>query len=240
MRYLARISYDGSKFLGFQRLKNDKGVQNELERVLKILAKKEILIHGAGRTDAGVHALDQCIHFDLDISISVDKLKYVMNRLLKDSVVVNSIQVVSNDFHARYDVKEKTYEYFLLLKEKNAFLSNYAYIFYQDLDIEKMKEASHVFLGTHDFSNFVSGERENSVSTINDIQFSLEKNRLKIIVQGHSFYRYMVRNIVGALIDVGLSKITKEDLRESLEHPDIVFKTRIAPPNGLYLKKIVY
>ena len=172
MRYLARISYDGSKFLGFQRLKNGKGVQNELERVLKILAKKEILVHGAGRTDAGVHALDQCIHFDLDISISVDKLKYVMNRLLKDSVVVNSIQVVSNDFHARYDVKEKTYEYFLLLKEKNAFLSNYAYIFYQDLDIEKMKEASHVFLGTHDFSNFVSGERENSVSTINDIQFS--------------------------------------------------------------------
>ena len=155
MRYLARISYDGSKFLGFQRLKNGKGVQNELERVLKILAKKEILVHGAGRTDAGVHALDQCIHFDLDISISVDKLKYVMNRLLKDSVVVNSIQVVSNDFHARYDVKEKTYEYFLLLKEKNAFLSNYAYIFYQDLDIEKMKEASHVFLGTHDFSNFV-------------------------------------------------------------------------------------
>ena len=77
--------------------------------------------------------------------------------------------------------------------------------------------------------------RENSVSIINNIQFSLEKNRLKIIVQGHSFYRYMVRNIVGALIDVGLSKITKEDLRESLEHPDIVFKTRIAPPNGCLL-----
>ena len=92
MRYLASISYDGSHFYGFQRLNNGLGVQNELERVLSIIAKERVCVHGSGRTDRGVHAYMQCIHFDLDIDISLDKLKYVMNRLLNSYVVVNNLQ----------------------------------------------------------------------------------------------------------------------------------------------------
>ncbi len=240
MRYLARISYDGSKFLGFQRLKNGKGVQNELERVLSILAKKPVFVHGAGRTDAGVHALDQCIHFDLDIPISLDKLKYAMNRLLNSAVLVNDIQEVSDDFHARYAVKEKTYEYVIVLKEKNVFLHDYVYLLDQDLDIEKMKEASKLFLGTHNFKNFVSGDREQFISSILDIQFSLKKSCLKITFKGHSFYRYMVRSMVGALIDVGLNKVSKSQIKQAIESPNERFHVSVAPSRGLYLKKIVY
>ena len=92
MRYLARVSYDGSKFWGFQRLNNGKGVQNELERALKILVGKPILVHGAGRTDCGVHALDQCIHFDLNLDISPNKLQYVLNRLLSPYVAIEQIK----------------------------------------------------------------------------------------------------------------------------------------------------
>ena len=111
MRYLAIIKYDGSKFEGFQRLNNGKGVQNEIENVLSIIAKRKVEIKGAGRTDRKVHALGQAISFDLDMDITLSKLKYVMNRLLNPYVSVLRIQNVDDTFHARYSAKEKTYVY---------------------------------------------------------------------------------------------------------------------------------
>jgi len=109
MRYFARICYDGSKFSGFQRLNNGRGVQNELERVLSKIFNSPISVKGAGRTDAGVHALDQCIHFDLERDIPTDKLKYSMNQMLPSSISVTSLSIVDETFHARHSVKEKTY-----------------------------------------------------------------------------------------------------------------------------------
>ncbi len=240
MRVLGRISYDGSKFSGFQRLNNGLGIQNELERVLSIIAKKKIKITGAGRTDAGVHALDQCIHFDLDINFSLDKLKYALNRLLKDGIKVNSLEKVKDDFNARYDVLEKTYEYRILLKEKNPFLVNYTSIIYQNLDILKMQEASKLFLGEHDFKNFVSGERLSYIAKIDRIDIKNIGKQLIITLKGKSFYRYMVRHIVGALLDVGLGKCDESKVKEALENPGKTINFSVAIPNGLYLKKIKY
>ena len=239
MRYLARISYDGSHFEGFQRLNNGRGVQNEIEHVLSILAHHEVKIKGAGRTDRGVHALDQCIHFDLDLDISVGKLKYVLNRMLSKYIAVRELKIVSEDFHARHSVLKKTYVYKVYRGEKNPFLEDYTYSCNKNLDLDKMKECSKVFLGAHSFHNFVSGERENYDSEIFSFEIKEEKDYLIFILEAKSFYRYMVRSIVGAIMDVGCGLVSLEEVRIALLSS---FKKQfsIVPPQGLYLAKIEY
>ena len=178
MKCLARISYDGSHFEGFQRLKNGRGVQNELERVVSLIHKKEVKVKGAGRTDAGVHALDQCISFDLDVEMDLDKLKYVLNRSLSPYIAVQSLESVSEDFHARFSVKEKVYFYKIYLGEKNPFLEDYSYCFYQKLNIDKMKEASRLFVGNHDFKNLFSVQDSPKI-TENSINLHLKSIVIK-------------------------------------------------------------
>lgn len=240
MRLLARISYDGSKFLGFQRLTNKRGVQNELERVLSLIANQEITVHGAGRTDALVHALDQCVHFDFPIDMTLDKLKYVMNRLLPSYVAVHSIEKVADNFHARFMVLSKTYVYKLYLGEKNAFLDDYTYSFSKEIDLKLMKKAANLFVGAHDYRNFVSGKRDDYSSIINSIRIYKKKNIIYFELKGKSFYRYMVRSIVGALICVGTYNNSLEEITEALNNPLKKKEFMVAPPNGLYLTKIKY
>ncbi len=239
MRYLAKICYDGSKFQGFQRLNNGKGVQNELERVLSILENQKVVVKGAGRTDALVHAFHQCVHFDFTKNYSEEKLKYAMNRLLNPYVSVSSVLKVDDSFHARYSVKEKTYEYKIYVGEKNPFYASYAYFFYQPLSLEKMKECAKCFLGTHDFYNFVSGERGRTISNIHSIDIVKKQDFILVTVKGKSFYRYMVRSIVGALVDVGCGRKTSEEVKRSLDRKsDMRFS--VLPPQGLYLMNIDY
>lgn len=240
MRYLARICYDGSKFQGFQRQKDGSGVQNELERVLSKIFHSNILVKGAGRTDKGVHALDQCVHFDLDFDISTKKLQHSFNQMLPSSISVTSISVVDNQFHARYSVKEKTYVYKLYVGPKNPFVYSYAYPIFFDVNVSKMKEACKLFLGVHDFHNFVSGERENYMSRIDDFQIREEDNYILFEVRGKSFYRYMVRSLVGALLDVGRGKVDISSITLALEYPNRNTRFSVVPSEGLYLMKIEY
>ena len=239
MRYFARISYDGSHFEGFQRLKNGRGVQNEIEHVLSILAHHEVNVKGAGRTDRGVHALDQCIHFDFDLDISVSKLKYVLNRMLSKYIAVRELEVVSSDFHARHSVRKKTYVYKVYRSEKNPFLEDYTYPYYQEIDLDKMRECSMVFLGAHSFHNFVSGERDNYDSEIFAFDIKEEGDYLLFTLEAKSFYRYMVRSIVGAVMDVGSGRSDIKEVQDALAS----FSKKqfsIVPPQGLYLTKIEY
>ncbi len=240
MRYLMRISYDGSKYNGFQRLNNKETIQGWIENVLSKINGSKVLIKGAGRTDALVHAYDQCLHFDLDKEIDCDKLKYIVNKMLPLTIKVNSIEKVEDNFHARFMVKEKTYLYKIYFGEKDVFLSNYAYYLSYPLDIKLMKEACKEFIGTHDFHNFVSGYRKNYISTINDFKIYEEKNMLCFLVSGKGFYRYMVRSLVGALIMVGSKKKKIEDIHNALEYPNIKSNFMIVPGYGLYLKNIKY
>lgn len=240
MRYLARICYDGSKFHGFQRQKDGSGVQNELERVLSSFSNSFIPIKGAGRTDRGVHAMDQCIHFDLDFDISISQLHRSMNQMLPSSVSVQSISIVDNFFHARYSVKEKTYVYKVYVGEKNPFLSGYVYPIFYDVDMDLMQRACEIFLGTHDFHNFVSGNRDNYMSRIDSFRVIWENDFILFKVQGKSFYRYMVRSLVGAVLDVGRGKKTLKDLSYALLHPDGSMRFSVVPADGLYLYKIEY
>ena len=240
MKYLASVSYDGSKFYGFQRLNEDPSVQGELERVLTKINKKKVEVKGAGRTDRGVHALDQKIHFELNVDIPTDHIKEAMNSLLNPYVHVNDVKEVDDDFHARFSVLKKQYDYYINIGEYDPIKEDYLYNYNRKLDIDKMKEASKYLLGGHSFEVFTAGERDNYDSIIYDINFEVENDIIKISFIGKSFYRYMVRNLVGALLIIGQGKAEPEDMKKVFETGKNVLNFVTAPSNGLYLKEIMY
>jgi len=235
MKYMMVISYDGSKFYGFQRQNNVRNVQGYLENSLSDYFNENIIIKGAGRTDRGVHAKYQVVHFETNKSIN--KLKSKLNKKLVD-LKIKKIKKVNDDFHARHSVKSKIYLYKLDLSKKRD--NNYFFIVNKKLNIKRMKNASKLFVGTHDFRNFVSGKRDNYTSTIFDIKIYKINNVLYFKFYGIGFFRYMVRNLVGSLIEIGKEKTDANIINEMLNKPDIEKRLPTSSPNGLYLYKINY
>ena len=154
MRYLITFSYDGSKYKGYQKQPEVTTIQGELEKVLTGINNSEVLVSASGRTDAGVHALNQTAHFDLDINITSEKLKMALNSLLPSDIYVKKVEEVDRDFHARFNVKEKEYIYKINVGEYNPLEKDYVYQYNKELDVVKMKEAIKYFEGTHDFKSF--------------------------------------------------------------------------------------
>jgi len=235
MKYMMVISYDGSKFYGFQRQKSVRNVQGYLENTLSDYLKEEIIIKGAGRTDRGVHAKYQVVHFETRNSII--NLKKDLNKILLDLKIIK-IKKVPDNFHARHSVKNKTYLYKIDLS--NCKDSNYYLLVKNKLNINKMRLASKLFLGTHDFKNFVSGERIDYLGTILNISIYKFNNILYLKFKGIGFYRYMVRNLVGALLEVGKNKVSINVLKDMLDNPLKEKRLPTSSPNGLYLSKINY
>ena len=237
MRYVLKISYDGSKFYGFQRQKDKNAVQNNLEKELSRLFEEEVLIKGAGRTDRGVHALGQVVHFDSDKYVSPSIVKSILNNCL-NFIKIKKCKIVDSDFHSRFSAKKKHYMYKISFDKKD---KDSEYVLYaKNLDIKKMKEASKLFLGVHSFQNFVSGARDNYLSIIYRIKFKKGFNKLTIHYYGKSFYRYMVRNMSGALIDVGKGKAKPEEITHLLNCDKTDKMLSTAPSKGLTLVKIYY
>lgn len=237
MRYFAIVEYDGSKFYGFQRQNDKKNVQGEIEKELSRIFVQDIKIKGAGRTDRGVHAKGQCFHFDSEKYIKPPYIKKILNENNKDHKI-KKIKIVDEEFHSRFSVRKKHYLYKISFNKKE-YDSNY-FTYQKELNIKKMKEASKLFLGVHNFQNFVSGSRDNYECIIYKIKFYKIGRKLYIHFYGKSFYRYMVRNMVGALIDIGKGKCNESKIIELLnsEKTDRVLST--APAKGLYLIKIYY
>ena len=235
-----KVSYDGSGFYGFQRLNDYRTVQKVLEEALGVINKGEVLVKGASRTDKGVHAYGQMIHFDIDYDIPVDRLMYAVNRILDNDIRVLDCKKVGNDFHARFNVKRKKYVYKINLGDFDCLKSRFFLQVYGKLDIDKMRECAKVFLGCHDFRNFVAGERDNYLMCVEDIKFNVSNDILEIEFLGKSFYRYMVRNMVGAMLEVGMHKKEICDVSKMLD--DYMVKTQMmtAPACGLYLMDIEY
>lgn len=240
MRYLMKVSYDGSGFYGFQRLNEYRTVQKVLEEALGVINKGEVLVKGASRTDKGVHAYGQMIHFDIDYDIPVDRLMYAVNRILDNDIRVLDCKKVGNDFHARFNVKRKKYVYKINLGDFDCLKSRYFLQVYGKLDIDKMRECAKVFLGCHDFRNFVAGERDNYLMCVEDIKFNMSNDILEIEFLGKSFYRYMVRNMVGAMLEVGMHKKEICDVSKMLDDYMIKKQIMTAPACGLYLMDIEY
>ena len=239
MRYLIKFSYDGTKFHGFQRQKDVKNVQGTLEHVLSDVLESDIVIKGAGRTDAGVHAITQCAHFDVDRKIKKEDIN-IINRLLNGEIKIKKWQVVNSNFHARHDVKRKKYVYKLNIGEFDKDKEGYYYQIKYKLDFSLMKRVMKLYVGTHDFRNFVSGPKIDYTTTIYKTRIKRNGNIILFEFVGIGFYRYMVRHLVGAILDVGRGKAKVVDVERMLENPLIIKSLSVVPADGLYLVDIKY
>lgn len=240
MRYLIKFSYNGSKFYGFQRLNDKKTVQKELEKAISIINKKDTSVKGAGRTDKGVHAINQGAHFDLDFVIETDRLKKALNNILNPYININKVFKVKEDFHARFDCLKKTYVYKIWLGDANPFLYDYYNIYDKEINISKLLEVAEIFKGKHNFKNFVSGERNNYDMNILDISIKKTKEEVDIIFTGKSFYKYMVRNLVGAMLDYNEDKCDIILLKQMIEDENFDYQLSCAKAEGLYLDDVNY
>jgi len=236
MRFLAIVSYDGTNYAGFQSQKNAVGIQEVIEKSLKNMTQTVIKIHASGRTDKGVHALRQPFHFDSDLDI--DWLR-VNDRLPLDIRMI-SFKKVNDDFHARHDAKSKKYKYVLAKEESNVFKKNYE-VYIRNLDIKPMLKAYPLLLGTHDFKGFcqyVQGKP--TIKTIYNIDFKETKEHYIFTFHGNSFLKYMVRSMMGTLIEIGLHRKKPEVIIEILETQDRQLAGKTADARGLYLERVYY
>lgn len=245
-RYKAIISYDGYDFSGFQRQPHARTVQEELEKTLQVLnSGQKVVVHGAGRTDSGVHAYGQVIHFDLPCARDVEKLRFALDTQSPEDIDVVAVEQVAEDFHCRYTKHQKTYEFLVDIgRPKNPMLRHYATHFPYDLDIGRIKEAISALVGKHDFTGFTASGTavEDKVRTITEARVELdgEKNLLIFTFTGNGFLYKQVRNMVGTLLKIGNHRMPVEQVERILQERDRQLAGPTAAPNGLYLKEILY
>ncbi|MDL4841417.1 tRNA pseudouridine(38-40) synthase TruA [Aquibacillus rhizosphaerae] len=241
------IKYDGTNFSGYQVQPKGRTVQEELEKALKKIHKGEKKsVIASGRTDARVHALGQVIHFDTHLDIPPANWKRAFNAVLPEDIMVKKAAIVSSNFHARFDVVEKEYHYFLSTeKEKNVFIRNYAFHFTHHLDLQAINAACKLLEGEHDFSSFCAakaGVKGLKVRTIYHASCykDEEKQQIEFVFKGNGFLYNMVRILVGTLIEVGRGKRQPSDIIDMIEAKDRSVAGKTAPAQGLFLWNVVY
>ncbi|PNQ73407.1 tRNA pseudouridine(38-40) synthase TruA [Hanstruepera neustonica] len=241
MRYFIELSYHGKAYHGWQNQPNAISVQEVVEKALSTLLGEKIDIVAAGRTDAGVHALQMFVHFDIDLSLNAEVLTYKLNAFLPQDIAVHDIFEVKPEAHARFDATSRTYLYRLGLK-KNAFNFDYAYLMKKPLRLHLMNEAAKVLLGHQDFQCF--SKTNTDVKTyycdIMQAEWKQIDDELHFTIKADRFLRNMVRAIVGTLINVGLGKITIDDLQAIIQSRDRSEAGYSVPAHGLYLIYIDY
>ena len=241
MRIKGTVRYDGSRYYGFQIQKKPEmiSIQGEIQKVLSIIYAREMKIFGAGRTDRGVHALNQIFHFDTEKEADLDRLRYSMNRLLSPDIRILSLEAVSEDFHARFSAVKKHYRY-IVVREGDPFMVRYALTWYKDLNVEIIEKGMKLFLGEHDFSCFCSNrDKEDSVRTIYDFTLKEEGNRLIFDIIGSGFRRHMVRMMIGTLLALGDRQIDLIYIEDRLRNVGGT-TAYSANPEGLYLVEVSY
>ncbi len=237
------VSYDGTDYAGFQRQPNHITVQSELERALSELCNEPITIHGSGRTDAGVHALGQVIHFSTSLDIAIEKWPLAIKRYLPRNIVVKQAFAVSDEFHARYDAISKTYQYRIDRGGvPNVLWQRYAYHYPYTVDITPIQQAIPYLIGTHDFSTFCASgsDKEDKVRTIYEITLKEEGDLLLLQFYGNGFLYKMVRILVATILQVGAGKIAAESIPEIIQSKDRHRARLTAPAHGLTLLKVDY
>ncbi len=237
------VSYEGTRYHGFQRQPTGITVQESLEKAIEQLQGEPVRIVGSGRTDAGVHARGQVVHFDTEAAIPPERWGAALNSVLPDDIVVRQSEQVSSSFHARYDVKSKTYRYLIDHgRVRDVFLRNRAWHISRPLDLESMVTAATAFVGTHDFTAFCSAKADvgNRVRTITRVDIEKDGNRIWLTFMGNGFLYNMVRIMTGTLVEVGAGKRDVAEIPHLIEAKDRTLTGITAPPQGLYLWSVDY
>ncbi|MDH3320474.1 MAG: tRNA pseudouridine(38-40) synthase TruA [Betaproteobacteria bacterium] len=243
MRFALALEYDGSRFLGWQTQPGGGTVQDALQAALTGIAGAAVQVTCAGRTDRGVHAREQVVHFDTEASRPESAWVRGANALLPDSIAVQWAMAVAGDFHARYCAVARTYRYVLLNRPvRPALAARHAGWYHTPLDVAAMREAAQHFVGEHDFSAFRSSEcqAKSPVRTLHALEVQARGERIDFVLRANAFLHHMVRNIVGTLVYVGNGRHSPQWAGEVLAARD---RGRAAPTfaaEGLYLERVEY
>ncbi|HUV78765.1 MAG TPA: tRNA pseudouridine(38-40) synthase TruA [Desulfobacterales bacterium] len=238
------IEYDGSAYHGWQRQATDRTIQGEIENALMTMTENRVTLIGSGRTDAGVHAYGQVANFRCNTSLGSEVFQNGLNSLLPEDIVITSCEAVPEKFHARYDVKSKTYHYRILNRRlPDAIFRQYAWHIRKKLDLNAMRSALYYIVGRHDFKAF-EGSGSPRASTVrcvvNADLVETDDGYLVLKIEGDGFLKFMIRNIVGTLVDAGLGKITPSHFKRILASKDRNLAGITAPAHGLFLMEVKY
>ena len=236
------IEYDGTNYAGWQQQKKEKTVQETLKIAIEKVVNEKITLHGAGRTDAGTHALGQVANFKTKSTIPTRKLVQAINFYLPKDIVVKSIKKVSEKFHSQYSTKSKIYRYTILNNNIGSAINrNFCYHYNGDLNIEKMQKASKTLIGRHDFSVFKSkSDNKNNIRTIKRLEIKKKGKYLLFTIEADGFLYKMVRSIVGTLLGVGREKMTIKEFKRVLKSRSRPLAGATVPARGLCLLRVKY
>ena len=241
--YKINIEYDGTDFVGWQRQENGISIQQLIEEAIEKLTSNKIVIFGAGRTDAGVHAKGQTASFELKKNIDTDTIRDGLNHHLRPHpIAIISTEKVNSDFNARFSAKLRWYEYKIINRRPPLTLDKHrVWCVHKDINIDKLIEQSKFFLGKHDLSAFrsINCQSKTPIKSINSIDIKKNKEEINFVISAKSFLHSQIRIMVGTLIDIGLDKISKS-VSEIIELKKRDFAGVTAPAHGLYLTKIDY
>jgi tRNA pseudouridine38-40 synthase len=239
------IEYDGTNYNGWQRQATEPTVQAEIEQALSVMTRSDITLIGAGRTDAGVHALGQVAHFRCETRLDPEAILKGLNSLLPPDIAICDCRLVPADFHARFAAQSKIYRYRILNRAARAAVGrNYSWFIHRPLDVQAMQQAAHFIVGRHDFKAFESSgsPRAHTVRHVMAAQWVEEREQglLTFQIEADGFLRGMVRNIVGALVAAGRGRIQPADIAAILASRDRRRAGAPAPPQGLVMVEVKY
>ncbi len=249
MNYKILIQYDGTDFHGWQVQDNQRTVQGELQRVLTLLEDAEVSVAGSGRTDAGVHAEGQVASFKLNRGLTTDKLRLAINGNVWKDLRILQVEKVSEDFHARFSAKGKTYVYRVVNAPViSPFWSRYAHHETRPLDVGRMNETARIFLGKHDWTAFSSANSDAQTRVRTITEFTVESkwdsranaSIIEFRITGDGFLRYMVRSIAGTMLEVGRGEKDSDTILSAIVGGDRSLAGKTAPAHGLTLLKVFY
>lgn len=242
MRYFITLSFDGTAYHGWQIQPHSVSVQEELQKALSTLLRMPVEVVGAGRTDTGVHARKMVSHFDINAELDCQQLVYKLNKLLPRDIAVQHVEQVSDDMHARFSAKSRTYHYYVHLG-KNPFLRSYSWQLYGNPDFELMNRAAAVLMEYTDFTSFskVNTDTKTNDCTITEAHWDrVADGQWRFTITANRFLRNMVRAIVGTLMEVGRGRMTIEQLRNVVDAKDRCRAGDSVPGNALFLVDVKY
>ena len=235
--------YDGTSYHGWQIQPNGISIQEVLEKKIEIITQEKTKLTASGRTDAGVHALNQVANFRTGSSIGCENLLKGINSLLPGDIVVKDLRDTDEDFHARYSAKSKIYLYKVLNSPvRTALYRNYSWHVRVSLDVGVMRKAAILLKGKRDFSSFCASgcDSENHIRTVIDTSLDMKGDMVSFTIEADGFLRYMVRNIIGLLVDVGKGIVMPARFKEIMDAMDRTEAGITAPPQGLFLREVKY
>ncbi|MDO4903294.1 MAG: tRNA pseudouridine(38-40) synthase TruA [Limosilactobacillus sp.] len=247
-RYKITFAYDGANFSGFQIQPHKRTVEQVLKNAVNKIAKNpdpEISVIGSGRTDAGVHALNQVAHFDIPYKLSNESMRKALNSILPLDILIKKAELVDSDFHARFSAHRKTYRYRVDQGEfVDPFKRNYTSHYKIPVDVELMRKASQDFIGEHDFTSFVASgsQAKSNVRTVYDIQIRRDPANNEVVFDftGNGFLYNQIRIMVAFLLEIGSKQRPVDDVKRVLAAKDRTQARMTAPANGLYLVEVDY